>query len=142
VRHVVGMVDLLHSVDRPGLAEAVARRAWSAGAAQAVLIEVNSGGEASKAGVEPGRAIELAERVAALDGIRGRGVMTLPPLAQEPEETRPDYRALAELRDRARSALPEATELSMGMTRDFEIAIAEGATLVRVGEAIFGRRPR
>jgi PLP dependent protein len=103
---------------------------------------VNSGGEAIKAGVEPGRAIELAERVAALDGIRVRGFMTIPPLAQDPEETRPYYRALAELRDRARSALPEATELSMGMTRDFEIAIAEGATLVRVGEAIFGRRPR
>jgi PLP dependent protein len=140
VRHVVGVVELLHSLDRFGLAEAVARRARSARMVQDVLIEVNSAGEVSKSGVEPARALDLARRVAALEGIRVRGFMTIPPLSPDPEDTRPFYRTLAELRDQASSSLPEATELSMGMTHDLEIAIAEGATLIRVGEAIFGPR--
>lgn len=140
VRHVVGVAELVHSVDRYGLAEAIARRAHSLGIVQDVLVEVNVGGEATKHGVEPAQAVRLAEEVAGLDGIRVRGLMTIPPRAADPDETRPYFRDLAALRDLVAGAVPGATELSMGMSADFEQAIEEGATIVRVGEAIFGPR--
>ena len=140
VRHVIGVAELVHSVDRYGLAEAIARRARSLGTVQDVLVEVNTGGEATKHGVEPAGAVRLAEEVAALDGIAVRGLMTIPPRTAD---ARPYFRDLAALRDLVASAVPGATELSMGMSADFEVAIEEGATIVRVGEAIFGpRTPR
>ncbi|HYO61670.1 MAG TPA: YggS family pyridoxal phosphate-dependent enzyme [Actinomycetota bacterium] len=143
VRHVVGTAELVHSVDRYGLAEAIARRAHTLGIVQDVLIEVNVAGEATKHGVEPAAAVSLAEEVAALDGIAVRGLMTIPPRARDPEETRPYFRELVALRDLVARSVPGATELSMGMSADFETAIEEGATIVRVGEAIFGpRNPR
>lgn len=141
-RQVVGVALLIHSVDRFGLGEEIARRARSRNEVQEVLIEVNVSGEATKAGVEPAHAVQLAEEIDALKGIAVRGLMTMAPLAQEPESSRPYFSDLRELGERVRAMLPHATELSMGMTRDFEVAIEEGATLVRVGEAIFGpRRP-
>jgi pyridoxal phosphate enzyme (YggS family) len=140
VRTVVGGIVLLHSVDRYGLAEAVARRARSLDIVQDVLIEVNISGEPSKHGVEPSAARDLASEVAGLEGVRVRGLMTMPPLTEDPEDSRPYFRDLALVRDELAGALPEATELSMGMTRDFEVAVEEGATLVRIGEAIFGPR--
>ncbi|MDQ3940288.1 MAG: YggS family pyridoxal phosphate-dependent enzyme, partial [Actinomycetota bacterium] len=140
VRNVVGRAQLLHSVDRYGLAEAVARRAGSMGIEQDVLVEVNVGGETSKHGVEPGRAIALAEEIAALPGVSLRGLMTIPPATRDAEGARPFFQELAALRDRLVSSVPTASELSMGMSRDFEIAIEEGATIVRVGEAVFGPR--
>jgi pyridoxal phosphate enzyme (YggS family) len=140
VRTVVGGIVLLHSVDRYKLAEAVARRARSLEIAQDVLIEVNISGEPSKHGVEPAAARDLASEVAALEGVRVRGLMTMPPLTDDPEDSRPHFRDLASLRDEVVESLPDATELSMGMTRDFEVAVEEGATLVRIGEAIFGPR--
>ena len=140
VRAVVGVAELVHSVDRYGLAEAIARRARSAGAVQDVLIEVNVGGEATKHGVEPAGAVRLAEEVAALEGISVRGLMAIPPRADDPERSRPYFRDLAALRDLVGAAVPGATGLSMGMSADFEVAIEEGATVVRVGEAIFGPR--
>lgn len=136
VRHVVGVAELIHSVDRYGLAEAIARRARSLGVVQSVLVEVNTGGEATKHGVEPAGALRLAEEVAALDGIAVKGLMTIPPRG----EARPYFRDLAALRDLVAASVPGATELSMGMSGDFEEAIEEGATIVRVGEAIFGPR--
>lgn len=139
-RQVVGVADLIHSVDRFGLAEEIARRARSRGEIQDVLIEVNVSGETSKHGADPARASHLAEEVASLEGVRVRGFMTMAPLAEEPEASRPYFSELRELRDLVAPSLPDATELSMGMTRDFEVAIEEGATLVRVGEAIFGPR--
>lgn len=143
VRHVVGIAHLIHSVDRFGVAEEIARRARSTGAIQDVLVEVNVSGESTKHGVEPARAAALANEVAALEGIRVRGLMTLAPLADDPEASRPYFSDLRELGESLQRSLPDATELSMGMTRDFEVAIEEGATLVRVGEAIFGpRTPR
>jgi hypothetical protein len=141
VRSVVGSVVLVHSVDRFGLAEAIARRASALGLTQEVLIEVNIAGETRKHGAEPQRAPALAEEVAALDGIRVRGLMTMAPFTDDPEDSRPHFAALRELGASLRQRLPEAAELSMGMTRDFEVAVEEGATLVRVGEAIFGARP-
>ena len=140
VRYVVGNVSLIHSVDRFGLAEAIARRARNMGVVQDVLVEVNVSREAAKQGVEPARAVALAEEIAPLPGLAVRGLMAMAPLVDDPEETRPYFAELAELGSALVQRLPEAAELSMGMTRDFEVAVEEGATIVRVGEAIFGPR--
>lgn len=139
-RHVVGVAALVHSVDRYALAEEVARRARAQGMTQEVLIEVNVSGEATKHGIEPARAVPLAEEVSELEGVRVRGLMTMAPFTDEAETSRPYFADLRELGERLRETLPDATELSMGMTRDFEVAVEEGATLVRIGEAIFGPR--
>jgi pyridoxal phosphate enzyme (YggS family) len=140
VRHVVGVAALVHSVDRLSVAEAIGRRATSLGLSQEVLVEVNVAGEASKHGVAPGDAAALARSAAAVDGVSVTGLMTMPPWPKRPEQSRPHYRKLAALRDELLEDLPGAVELSMGMTRDFEVAVEEGATIVRVGEAIFGPR--
>jgi pyridoxal phosphate enzyme (YggS family) len=142
VRFVVGHATLIHSVDRFGLAEAVAKRARSTGLVQEVLVEVNVSREAAKQGVEPARAVALAEEIDALDGLKVTGLMAMAPFADDPEDTRPFFAELAELGGTLVRRLPDATALSMGMSRDFEVAVEEGATLVRVGEAIFGPRPR
>jgi PLP dependent protein len=140
VRHVVGSAVLIHSVDGFGLAEAISRRAAAADVVQDVLIEVNIAGEATKHGVAPETVIPLARDISGLPGVRVRGLMTMPPLSDDPETTRRYFKELAELGQRAADVVPGATELSMGMTRDFEVAVEEGATIVRVGEAIFGPR--
>jgi pyridoxal phosphate enzyme (YggS family) len=140
VRLVVGAAALIHSVDRYGLAEAIDKRARSLGAVQDVLVEVNISGEPSKNGIEPGRAYELVAQIEQLGDVAVRGLMTMPPLTPDPEDTRPYFKDLAALRDSIAERHPEVVQLSMGMTRDFEVAIEEGATLVRVGEAIFGPR--
>ena len=143
VRTVAGRVALVHSVDRYGLGEAIARRAAALGTTQDVLIEVNLKGEATKAGVEPARAPALAAEVDALEGVAVKGVMAIPPVSTDDEERRVHFRELSAVRDEVIRGVPEARGLSMGMTRDFEIAVEEGATWVRVGEAIFGpRTPR
>ncbi len=139
-RHVVGLAHLIHSVDRFGLAEEVARRARVSGIVQDVLIEVNISREPQKHGVEPERAVSLAEEAAPLDGLRVAGLMAMAPFSDDPEHSRPYFAELRELGDRIQAVVPGATELSMGMTRDFEVAVEEGATLVRVGEAVFGPR--
>ena len=140
VRQVVGACELIHSVDRLALAEAIDRRASARGLVQDVLIEVNVAGDPSKHGIEPARAIALAEEVDAMAGVKVRGLMTMPPYPDEPEESRPYYKELAALSKQLLVELPEAAELSMGMTRDFEVAVEEGATVVRIGTAIFGPR--
>jgi hypothetical protein len=140
VRHIVGSCALIHSVDRPGLAESIARRAAAAGAEQDVLIEVNVAGDPNKHGVEPARAVALALEVQALEGVRVRGLMTMPPYAEDPELSRPHFKDLAALSAQLVAELPGAGALSMGMSHDFEVAIEVGATIVRVGTAIFGPR--
>lgn len=140
VRNVIGRTHLVHSVDRFGVAEAISRRALSLGTEQAILIEVNVGGETSKHGVEPPRAVALAEEVDRLEGVAVKGLMTIPPATTDPDGTRVYFKDLSALRDELVTRIPAATELSMGMTRDFEVAVEEGATIVRVGEAIFGPR--
>jgi pyridoxal phosphate enzyme (YggS family) len=140
VRNVVGAASLIHSVDRIGLAEAIDKRATSLGIVQDVLIEVNVSGESSKHGADPADAEELAAASSELAGVRVGGLMTMPPLSDDPEDSRPFFKELAALRDSVAERVPTAVELSMGMTRDFEVAIGEGATIVRVGEAIFGPR--
>ncbi len=136
-KDVVGRVALVHTVDDAELAQVLARRAAAAGVVQDVLVEVNVGGEAQKAGVAPAALPALLDAIAALPaGVRCVGLMTIPPPAHAPEDNRVHFRALAGL---ARAhALPV---LSMGMSDDFEVAIEEGATHVRVGTSIFGVRP-
>jgi pyridoxal phosphate enzyme (YggS family) len=132
VKYLAGRVFLVHAVDREELARELSRRFAQKGAVARVLLEVNTGGEATKGGVAPGDAPALAAAVRALPGVDLRGLMCMPPPGDDP---RPHFRLLRALRDRLGLA-----ELSMGMSADWEIAIAEGATIVRVGTAIFGQR--
>jgi pyridoxal phosphate enzyme (YggS family) len=137
----VELFDLIHAVDRLKLAEALDAAAARLGKVQDVLIQVNQGGEATKSGVAPEAAPALLQEVARLPHLRVLGLMTMPPWLPDPEAVRPYFRALRELRDHLRglTGLP-LTELSMGMSGDFAVAVEEGATLVRVGTAIFGER--
>jgi pyridoxal phosphate enzyme (YggS family) len=124
-----GLFDLFHSVDSVDLAEQLSRRAPKP---LPILLEVNVSGEPSKAGFEPARLEETLAAVRALPNMEVRGLMTMAPLNPDPETARPFFRRLRELRDRH-----GLTDLSMGMTDDFEVAVEEGATIVRVGRAIF-----
>jgi pyridoxal phosphate enzyme (YggS family) len=137
----VALFDLIHSVDRGKLARALNAAAARLGKVQDVLIQVNQGGEDTKSGVEPAAAPEMLQEVVPLPHLRVLGLMTMPPWFPDPEQARPYFRALRELRDRliplSGLSLPE---LSMGMSDDFPVAVEEGATLVRVGTAIFGPR--
>jgi pyridoxal phosphate enzyme (YggS family) len=139
VKEALRLFAMIHSVDSRALAEEVSRRAAAAEARIDVLIEVNISGEAAKHGVAPEDAGALARDVAGMPGVRLRGLMAMAPLAEDAEETRPYFRRLRELRDRIQDAHPEAgaRELSMGMSNDFEVAVEEGATMVRVGRALF-----
>lgn len=149
-RQVVGRFALVHSVDSEKLAHELARRAVDAGLNQDVLLEVNIGDEPQKAGIAPGALAELAELTASLRqerdgrtvGLNLRGLMCLPPQFDAPEAARPFFARLRLLRDDLETRLDLVLpELSMGMTGDFEAAIEEGATLVRIGTSIFGERP-
>ena len=141
-RLVVGHA-LIHTLDRPSLITALATRARALDTVQDVLVEVNLGGEAQKAGVEPAALPALLDAIAAQGGaLHCLGLMLIPP-ADGPERTRPYFAALRELAARSAGGRPhvELRELSMGMSGDYEVAIAEGATMVRVGTAVFGERP-
>ncbi len=138
-RDAVALFDVVHSVDRPGLVAALVKEATRAGRRLPVLIEVNIAGEASKQGADPAAVPDLLERVAAAPALEARGLMALAPFVAEPEEARPVFRALRALRDDLRRAHPalDLPDLSMGMTNDYPVAVEEGATIVRVGRAIF-----
>ena len=137
-RDAVELFDVIHSLDRLDLAKELDKRARSRGRTVDALIEVNVAGEASKGGVAPDGLDALLDAVAALPAIKVRGLMAIPPEAKEPDDSRVWFKALRKQAERL--AFPE---LSMGMSGDFEVAIEEGATIVRVGTAIFGpRAPR
>ncbi|HOP35210.1 MAG TPA: YggS family pyridoxal phosphate-dependent enzyme [Syntrophales bacterium] len=143
-RYAVRLFDLIHSVDRSGLAAELDRRSDRAGVVTPVLIQVSLGGEETKGGVLPEDALALVREVAAMKHLSVRGLMTMPPWFDDPEEARPFFRALREMGERVReSGIPGVSmeELSMGMTQDYEVAVEEGATIVRVGRALFGERP-
>lgn len=143
VKYVVNLFDWIHSVDRLELATELDRRAGQHNRKLNILIEVNVSGEASKNGAAPAQVLELARNISALPHLNLRGLMTMPPYSENPESSRPYFTALRNLRDEIRaSAVPGVSmdELSMGMTDDFEVAIEEGATIIRVGRAIFGER--
>lgn len=140
VKYVVGRARLVHAVDSLKLGEELSARAVELGETLGVLVEVNTGGEESKAGVEPAEALALARALHALPGLQLRGLMTIPPDVPEP---RPYFQRLAELAATGRAEGLPLTELSMGMSGDLEAAIDCGATIIRVGTALFGpRRPR
>ena len=138
-KDAVALFDLVHSVDRASLIDALASAATKVGRRLPVLLQVNIAEEESKQGCEVGEAEALALAVAAQPSLELRGLMTMAPFYAEMEATRPVFRALRQLRDDLTSAHPtlHLPDLSMGMTNDFPVAIEEGATIVRVGRAIF-----
>lgn len=153
VRRAVALFDLIHSVDTLRLAQRINRVTEESGKVIQVLLEVNVSGEASKygfdlsaAGGKQARAAFFAdvEQILALPYLRPCGLMTMAPIVTDPEQARPMFVALRTLRDDVSRRFPEVDwcELSMGMTDDFEVAIEEGATMVRIGRAVFGERGR
>jgi pyridoxal phosphate enzyme (YggS family) len=143
VRKAVALFSCIQSVDSPALASEISRRAVESGRVVPVLVEVNLGSEWSKAGVEPEGLPALVGSIAALPGVALAGLMAIPPMAGGPEGSRPHFARLRGLLEavRRRAGAPEGmTELSMGMSDDFETAIEEGATMVRIGTALFGSR--
>jgi hypothetical protein len=145
VKYLRGKVGLIHSVDRLSLAREIDSQWGKLGRGAEILIQANLGGEESKSGADEKSLATLVRQVAALPHLRIRGLMTLPPWLENPEEVRPYFRRLRELSEEISAlGLPsvEMAELSMGMSHDFEVAIEEGATLVRVGTAIFGEREK
>ena len=150
VPRALELFDMIESVDSPRLAREISGRSAAGGAVRGVrdgrvdvLIEVNTSGEEFKYGFEPDEVVEAVSELADLAGIRIRGLMTIGAFLPDPEDVRPCFRRLRELRDAIEEAvIPGVTmdHLSMGMTNDFEVAIEEGSTIVRVGRAIFGER--
>lgn len=142
-RAALEVFDVIHTVDRPEIGDRLQfllEGHWPQRVME-VLLEINIGSEPQKAGVIPADARELLEAVCRHDRLAVKGIMAIPPFAADPEVSRPYYRGLRELRDRLQDETGHALpELSMGMSHDFEVAVAEGATLVRVGTAIFGPR--
>ena len=142
-RSAVDLFSMIHSVDRLSLAEALSQEANKQGKILPVLIQVNISGEESKSGINPQETLQLLERIAGLQHLSVQGLMTMPPWFEDPENARPYFIALRKLREElSREKIPGVVlqELSMGMSGDFEVAINEGATLVRIGTAIFGPR--
>lgn len=143
VKYVVGTACLIHSVDSLKLAQAISEEAVKKGVTAQILVEVNMAREASKGGVAPDQAEALIRQIAALDGVLVKGLMTIAPYTREPESNRLYFSGLRDLCIDIASKNIDNTamcELSMGMTGDYEVAIEEGATFVRVGTGIFGQR--
>ena len=143
VRQIAGLVDMIHSVDRLSLAREIDRQWGLLGKTCEILIQVNIASEATKSGTSSEELLDLVREVAALPNLRIKGLMTMPPFFDDPDAARPYFAALRVLArevDKEEIAGVEMRELSMGMSGDFEVAIGEGATLVRVGSALFGER--
>jgi pyridoxal phosphate enzyme (YggS family) len=143
IRHALPLFEMIHSVDSLGLAQDINRIADEEGMHPRVLLEVNVAGEGSKFGFSPDKLCDQMEELLALPRLSILGLMTIPPLAEESEASRKYFVQLRELRDRLQTEFRvDLPQLSMGMTHDFAVAVEEGATLVRVGTAIFGERKR
>ena len=142
-RDAVGLFEMIQSVDSLRLAEELNRRAEQAAKTMPILLEVNAVGEASKFGCRPDQLLADLDRINALPRLEIQGLMTVPPWAIDPEKVRPVFHQMRELKARCEQLLgAPLPHLSMGMTGDFEVAIEEGATLVRIGTALFGARPQ
>jgi pyridoxal phosphate enzyme (YggS family) len=142
-KYAVNLFDMIHSVDSLKLATELNKRAGAMDKVQKILVQVNISGEETKSGVETERAVDLVRQIAPLENLAVSGLMTMPPYFNAPDKVRPYFRALRALQALIlQEAIPDVgmTELSMGMTGDFEVAIQEGSTLVRIGTAIFGER--
>ncbi|MEW6777357.1 MAG: YggS family pyridoxal phosphate-dependent enzyme, partial [Bdellovibrionota bacterium] len=141
VKYVVGKATLVHSVDSEKILEALSERAEREKLVQDVLLELNLSGDKTKTGAPESLLPQLAAKAGALPGVRLKGLMTMGPASASEKDTRAAFRRLKELSASLTLSPQIAPELSMGMSGDFEIAIEEGATLVRIGTAIFGERP-
>ena len=141
-KQAVSLFDVIHSVDSVRIAEAIGSYAIALRKEMPILLEVNVSGEATKYGFDPVALPAAVETISQLRSVRLEGLMTVAPMVRNPEEARPFFVRLRELRDELRDRFPGAIgrHLSMGMTDDFEVAIEEGATMVRIGRAIFGER--
>ncbi len=142
VRMAVGRFDVIHSVDTPRLGQAIETAAAAAGMRQRVLVQVNVGHEPQKGGVAPSALLPLIEELARHPHVQVEGLMTIPPASADPEASRSYFQELRRLGQMVETKVPgvKMAEYSMGMSDDFEVAVAEGATMVRVGRAIFGAR--
>jgi hypothetical protein len=136
VKDALALFDVIHSIDRLEVAHEIERRAAGAGRPIDVLLEVNVANESSKSGFLPDAVGEALDAIGGLAHLRVRGLMAIPPIVERAEDSRPAFKALSALAQRHGLG-----ELSMGMSGDFEVAVEEGATMVRVGTAIFGPRP-
>ena len=142
VKYIIDSVHLVHSFDSTKLAREIQKRAVRP---VDVLVEVHSTAEASKSGVKADEVLRLVNEVAEFDKVKVRGLMTMGPFSDDPNDSRPSFRLVAELRETImREGIPNVgmDHLSMGMTHDFEVAIEEGATMVRIGTGIFGERSK
>ncbi len=140
VKDAVRLFDLIHSVDSVELAREISRHSEKIGKVQRVLVEVKLSPEETKHGIDVRNLMPVLAEVASMKYLLVRGLMTIPPLSEDPEDARSCFRELRELRDAAQDSGIPLPELSMGMSGDFEVAIEEGATIVRIGSAIFGER--
>ena len=143
-KYAVKLFDMIHSVGRMDLAVELDRRSRAQDKAMKVLIEINTSGEKTKSGVPYTEAMQLVKDVSALNNLSIQGLMTMAPWFDDPEDARPYFASLRELRDRIIDEnvnRVEMRELSMGMSGDYEVAVEEGATILRVGRSIFGERP-
>jgi pyridoxal phosphate enzyme (YggS family) len=142
-RDTIGLFEMIQSVDSLPLAQEISKRAGQAARTLPVLLEVNVAGEASKFGYPPERLLAELKAIGALPRIEIHGLMAVPPWSAEPEKSRPHFRRLRELKLECERVLGiPLPHLSMGMSDDFEVAIEEGATMVRIGTALFGPRPK
>ena len=143
VKFIFDLFDLIHSVDSFPLAEAIHKKALKIGSCMPILLQINISGEKSKLGINPLNLPEEIKKIAKLEGVKVCGLMTIPPFNSNPENSRSYYVRLRELRDTCSNLnIPRINlnELSMGMSNDYEVAIEEGATMVRVGTGLFGPR--
>lgn len=143
VKFIFDLFDLIHSVDSFSLAEAIHKKAQKIGSCMPILLQINISGEKSKLGINPLNLPEEIKKIAKLEGVKVCGLMTIPPFNSNPENSRSYYVRLRELRDTCSNLnIPRINlnELSMGMSNDYEVAIEEGATMVRVGTGLFGPR--
>ncbi|NIV42404.1 MAG: YggS family pyridoxal phosphate-dependent enzyme [Candidatus Dadabacteria bacterium] len=142
VKYIIDKVSLIHSVDKISLAGEINKRAEKLGIFMPILVEVNLDGEQSKSGIEPDELGSFLDELSEFDNIKLSGLMALPPFCENPQDSRKYFKTLRELRDEYKSSYNSLNELSIGMSHDYEIAVEEGATIVRVGTAIFGERPK
>ena len=140
VKYIFDIFSLIHSVDSLSLAEEIQKRAENKGLETDILIEVNLSGEKTKFGILPEKAINFVKDISRFKNINIMGLMTIPPFSESPEDSRKYFKMLRMLRDDIQREGIEMKELSMGMSNDFEVAVEEGATMVRIGTAIFGER--
>lgn len=140
VKYVAGSVELIHSVDSLRLAKEISKHCDKNKIIQDILIEVNTSGEKTKFGIEPDSVFETVNEIIQMPGLNLKGLMTIGKFSEDPEESRQEFRMLREIKNSIEQKGIELKHLSMGMTNDFEVAIEEGATIIRLGTIIFGSR--